>query len=249
MDFLATILLFLGGIAAGFINTLAGSGSVISLTIMNAMGLPLDIANSTNRIMILMQTSTGTARFHKQGKLKLRNHLGIILPAVAGSTIGACLAGNVSDIIFRRSVGVCMVLILGLLLFRPQRWLEGNSDRMHKPAGPVRMIAFFLIGLYAGYIQIGVGVILLSTLVLGEGLDLVRANAIKVFIILCCVTPALIIFLANGLIRWDAAIPLALGSTIGAWIATHEAAKRGAPFIRKLLIVIVIVSAVRYLFF
>ena len=247
MDFLFYILLFLGGIAAGFINTLAGSGSVISLAIMNLMGIPLDVANGTKRVAVLLQTAVGVSRFHKQGKLELRGHLGIVIPAIVGAILGAFLAGSVSDIIFRRSVGVCMLIVLGLLFVKPQRWLEGAQET--KQAGPMRILSFFLVGLYGGYIQVGVGVFLLTALVLGEGLDLVKSNAVKLFLALCFTVPALLIFLLNGLVRWDAAIPLALGSMIGAWIATHEAAKHGAPFIRKLLIVIVIASAVRYLFF
>lgn len=246
MDILFYLLLFAGGILAGFINTLAGSGSVVSLAIMNLMGLPLDVANGTKRVAILLQTAVGVSRFKKQGKLEIREHRGIILPAVLGAILGAVLAASVSEVIFRRSVGACMVLILGLLFFKPQRWLEGTEK---KQAGPVRMISFFLVGIYGGYIQVGVGVFLLTALVLGEGLDLVRGNAVKLFLALCFTAPALIIFLINGLVRWDVALPLAAGSMVGAWIATHEAAKHGAPFIRWLLIAVVSASAIRYLFF
>lgn len=249
MDVLIYPLLVLAGFAAGFINTLAGAGSVISLAVLNLAGLPLDMANGTKRVAILFQTLVGVNRFHKQGKLQVREHLGIILPAVAGSIVGAQLVEQVSDLMFRRSVGVCMAVVLFLLLFKPQRWIEGNMERLKKRAGPGRMIAFFLIGVYGGYIQVGVGVFMLSALVLVEGLDLIRANAIKLLLALCFTIPALLIFVMNGLVRWDLGIALAAGSMLGAWAATHEAAKRGAPFIRHLLIVVVIVAAVRYLFF
>jgi hypothetical protein len=222
---------------------------VISLAVLNLAGLPLDVANGTKRVAILFQTLVGVKRFQKQGKLEVREHLGIILPAVVGAIVGALLVEQVTDVVFRRSVGVCMVVVLGLLFFKPQRWIEGNVDRLKKRAGPGRMIAFFLIGVYGGYIQVGVGVFMLSALVLVEGLDLVRANAIKILLALCFTAPALLIFVMNDLVRWDLGLALAAGSMLGAWAATHEAAKRGAPFIRKLLIVVVIVAAVRYLFF
>jgi uncharacterized membrane protein YfcA len=249
MEFWIYPLLVLAGFAAGFINTLAGAGSVVSLAVLNLAGLPLDVANGTKRVAILFQTIVGVNRFKKQGKLQARDHLAIIIPAVVGAIVGALLVERVSDVVFRRSVGICMVLILGLLFFKPQRWIEGNLEQLKKKAGPGRMIAFFLIGIYGGYIQVGVGVFLLSALVLVEGLDLVRANAVKVLLALCFTVPALIIFLMNGLVRWDLGLALAAGSMLGAWAATHEAAKRGAPFIRHLLIVVVVVSAIRYLFF
>jgi uncharacterized membrane protein YfcA len=249
MNFWIYPLLVLTGFVAGFINTLAGAGSVISLAVLNLAGLPLDMANGTKRVAILFQTLVGVSRFKQQGQLEVREHLSIILPAVAGAILGALLVGQVTDLIFRRSVGLCMLGVLGLLFFKPQRWIEGNADRLKAHAGPGRRIAFFLIGVYGGYIQVGVGVFMLSALVLVEGLDLVRANAIKILLALCFTVPSLVIFMINGLVRWDLGLALAAGSMLGAWAATHEAAKRGAPFIRKLLIIVVIAAAVRYLFF
>lgn len=240
-------LLVLAGVAAGFINTLAGSGSVLTLAVLNLAGLPLDIANGTNRVGVLLQNVVAVDRFRKQKKLEIRPHLGIIIPAVAGGLIGAFVAGQVNAEILRRSIGVCMLLVLFLLFFKPERWIEGRPGI--KRAGPVQMIAFFLTGLYGGYVQIGVGVFLLAALVLAAGLDLVRGNAVKVLIAFSFTVPALVIFAMNGLVRWDLGLALAVGNALGAWIATHEAAKRGAKFIRWLLIVVVIVSAVRYLFF
>lgn len=249
MDVLIYPLLILAGFAAGFINTLAGAGSVITLFVLNLAGLPLPVANGTNRVAILLQTAIAVGRFKKQGKLAARPHLGVILPAVVGGILGALLAGQVSSLVLRRSIGLCMALTLIPLFLRPARWLEGSPEREAKGAGPAQMISFFLIGIYGGYVQLGVGVFLLTALVLVAGLDLVRGNAVKVLIALCYTVPVLLIFVMNDLVRWDMGLTLAAGNMLGAWAATHEAAKRGAPFIRWLLIVVVIVSSVRYLFF
>lgn len=242
-------LLVLAGFMAGFINTLAGAGSVISLAVLNLAGLPLDVANGTNRVAILLQTAVGVGRFRKQGKLEIRPHIGIILPAVAGGILGAVIAGQVSSEVLRRSIGLCMALTLIPLLLKPTRWLQGNPERENKKAGPVQMITFLLIGIYGGYVQLGVGVFLLSALVLAAGLDLVRGNAVKLLIAFCYIIPALAIFVMNDLVRWDIGLTLACGNMLGAWTATHEAAKRGAPFIRWLLIVVVVITSIRYLFF
>ncbi len=242
-------LLVLAGFAAGFINTLAGAGSVISLAVLNLAGLPLGVANGTNRIAILFQTALAVGRFKKQGKLQIRPHLGIILPAIVGGILGALLAGQVSGTVLRRSIGVCMALTLIPLFLNPTRWLEGNPEREKKGAGPVQMISFFLVGIYGGYVQLGVGVFLLTALVLAAGLDLVRGNAVKLLIAFCYTVPVLAIFVMNDLVRWDLGLTLAAGNMLGAWVATHEAARRGAPFIRWLLIVVVVIAATRYLFF
>jgi len=249
MDFYIYPLLVLAGFAAGFINTLAGAGSVITLAVLNLAGLPLTVANGTNRVAILCQTGLAVGRFRKQGKLSIRPHLGIILPAIIGGILGALIAGQVSSLVLRRSIGICMALTLVPLFLKPTRWLEGNAQRETKGAGPVQMISFFLIGIYGGYAQLGVGVFLLTALVLVAGLDLVRGNAVKLLIAFCYTIPALTIFVMNDLVRWDLGLTLAAGNMLGAWVATHEAAKHGAPFIRWLLIVVVIASSIRYLFF
>ncbi len=206
-------------------------------------------ANGTNRIAILFQTALAVGGFKKQGKLQIRLHLGIVLPAILGGVLGALIAGQVSGDVLRRSIGVCMVLMLIPLFLNPARWLEGNPEREKKGAGPVQMITFFLVGLYGGYVQLGVGVFLLTALVLVAGLDLVRGNAVKLLIVLCYTLPALAIFVMNDLVRWDLGLTLAAGNMLGAWVATHEAARHGTPFIRRLLIVVVIAAATRYLFF
>ncbi len=242
-------LLVLAGFMAGFVNTLAGAGSVVSLAVLNLAGLPLGVANGTNRVAILLQTALAVGRFKKQGKLEVRPHLGIILPAVVGGILGALIAGQVNAEMLRISIGVAMLVILALLFLKPKRWLEGNPEAGKKRAGPVRMLTFFLVGIYGGYIQIGVGVFLLTSLVMVAGFDLVRGNAVKLLIVLCYTVPALAVFVMNDLVRWDLGLTLAAGNMLGAWTATHEAAKHGAKFIRWLLIVVVIISAVRYLFF
>jgi len=222
---------------------------VISLAVLNLAGLPLGVANGTNRVATLCQTALAVGRFKKQGKLDVRPHVGVILPAVVGGMVGALIAGQVSGDILRRSIGFCMALTLIPLFLKPARWLYGNVEREREGAGPVRIISFFLMGVYGGYVQLGVGVFLLATLVLVGGLDLVRGNAVKLLIVLCYTVPALAIFVMNDLVRWDLGLTLAAGNMLGAWVATHEAAKRGAPFIRWLLIVVVAIAATRYLFF
>lgn len=249
MDVFIYPLLILAGFCAGFINTLAGSGSVVSLAALHLAGLPLDMANGTNRIAILLQNVVGVTRFRQQGRLEVREHIGIILPAVAGGIAGAFIAGQVNKEILRISIGLCMLLVLGLLFFKPKRWLEGQADKLHRRSGPVRMLSFFLVGLYGGYLQIGVGVFLLTALVMAAGFDLVRGNAVKLLIVLCYTVPALAVFVMNGLVRWDLGLTLAAGNMLGAWAATYEAARRGAPFIRWLLIAVTACSAIRYLFF
>ncbi len=247
MDYYIYPLIILAGFLTGFINTLAGAGSAVSLALMSFIGLPLDIANGTNRVAILMQNIIGVQGFHKAGLMDWRMGLWLALPAAMGSILGAWMASVMSAAHLQTAIGILMVMILVLLFVRPKRWLEGQKDMHGTRPTPAQFAIFFAIGIYGGFIQMGVGIFLLTGLVLGAGYDLVRANAVKVLIVLGFTIFALGIFIWSDLVRWDIGLILGLGNMLGAWVATRQAAKRGAPFVRWLLIVIVAYAALKYL--
>lgn len=231
------------GFACGFINTLAGSGSLITLPLLIFLGLPATVANGTNRVAILLQNIVGVSSFRQQKVLDLRGGLLLAIPAVVGSLIGAQIAVSLDEEIMRRVIGALMVVMLVVILVRPKRWLEGRGGETSRP-GWVKLTVFFLIGVYGGFIQAGVGIFLLAGLVLGAGYDLVRANAVKVLIILCFTVFALIVFVLNDQVRWSVGLILAVGNMLGAWVASRMAVKRGAGFVRWILIGVVAISAV-----
>jgi uncharacterized membrane protein YfcA len=235
------------GFVAGFINTLAGSGSAVTLPLLNAVGLPIDVANGTNRVAILFQNTVNTTAFHRKGLLDTRTGLWLAAPAVLGSVGGALVAGTIGRDQLRFAIGCVMLIVLATLFVKPKRWIEGAPDAGRKRPSVIQMLTFCLIGVYGGFVQIGVGVFLLVGLVLQVGFNLLRANAVKVFVVLCLTVPALAVFLYLGQVRWDIGLVLACGNMLGAWVATREAAKRGARFVRYLLIVVVSFAALKYL--
>lgn len=232
------------GFLCGFINTLAGSGSLVTLPLLIFLGLPANVANGTNRVAILLQNIVAVSSFHKQGALNLRKGLILTAPAIVGAVIGAQIAVNLDEEMMRKAIGVLMVVMLFVVIIRPKRWLQGRPGSEDSPAGPLQMLIFFGIGIYGGFIQAGVGIFLLAGLVLVSGFDLVRANAVKVLIILCFTAFALIVFVLNDQVRWFIGLILAIGNMTGAWVASRMAVKRGAGFVRWLLIGVIVVSAV-----
>ncbi|MCR4407681.1 MAG: sulfite exporter TauE/SafE family protein [Anaerolineae bacterium] len=235
------------GFAAGFINTLAGSGSLITLPLLIFLGLPANVANGTNRVGVLLQNVVGVSSFHRQKVLDWRGGLMLSAPAVVGSVLGAQIAVNLNETAMRRTIGVLMIVMLVTILVEPRRWLEGSPEAMRQRPGWMQMLIFFAIGIYGGFIQAGVGIFLLAGLVLGAGYDLVWANAVKVLIVLCFTLSALFVFQANGQIEWTIGLTLAVGNMLGAWTAARMAVKRGANFVRWLLIIVVLASACQLL--
>jgi hypothetical protein len=230
------------GFLCGFINTLAGSGSLITLPLLIFLGLPANVANGTNRVAILFQNVVGVSSFKKQGVLDVRGGIMLAIPAVIGAILGAQIAVNLDQETMRRVIGALMVIMLVVVLVRPKRWLEGRSgDQQNRW---LQVAIFFAIGVYGGFIQAGVGIFLLAGLVLGAGYDLVRANAVKVLIILAFTIFALVVFVINGQVRWSVGLILAVGNMLGAWVAAKMAVKRGAKFVRWLLIGVLVISAI-----
>ncbi|KAA3647750.1 MAG: sulfite exporter TauE/SafE family protein [Chloroflexi bacterium] len=235
------------GFVAGFINTLAGSGSVVTLPLLIFVGLPATVANGTNRVAILLQNVVGVSSFRRENMLDTRGALILGIPAVVGSIIGANIAANLNEEVLQTVIGVIMVIMLFVILVRPKRWLEGELTHLEGWPSWWQWLLFFAIGMYGGFIQAGVGVFLLAGLVLGAGYDLVRANAVKVGIVLLFTIFALAVFVLNDQVNWFIGFVLAIGNMLGAWVATKVAVDKGAIWVRRLLIVVVIFSAARFL--
>lgn len=235
------------GLAAGFINVLAGNGSLISLPALIFAGLPPGVANATNRVSIVFQNLVGGTSFYRQGKLDVRGALALSIPMVIGSAAGALLAVDIDDQVFQRVLAVAMIAMLILMLVKPERWITGKPGTVDNRLTLPRIIIFFAIGVYGGFLQAGVGIFLLVALVLELGYDVVRANAVKVVVTLASALVSLAIFSANLKVNWTAGLVLATGSMLGAWLATRVAANRGAAWVRWFVIVVVAVSAAQLL--
>jgi len=232
------------GFAAGFINTLAGSGSLITLPLLIFCGLPANVANGTNRVAILLQNVVGVSSFRQQRMLSFRRGLILAAPAALGAILGAQIAADLDEQLMRQVVGGLMVIMLVVVIMRPRRWLEVRESAEGERTTLLQLLTFFAIGVYGGFIQAGVGIFLLAGLVLSAGFDLVRANAVKVLIVLAFTVFALAVFVYNDQVNWLVGLVLAAGNMLGAWVASRMAVKRGAKFVRYLLIGVLVVSAV-----
>ena len=233
------------GMACGFINVLAGSGSLITLPLLIFLGLPANVANGTNRIAILFQNLVAVRGFHQKGVLDGKRGLFLVVPALLGALLGARLALGLDERMMRLVIGVIMVLMFFVILLKPTRWLKGQELAMSQRPGLKEYLVFFAIGAYGGFIQAGVGIFLLGGLVLVSGYDLVKANAVKVLVVLGFTPIALLVFLLADQVHLWIGLLLALGSMTGAWLATHLAVKSGAPFVRKVLLCVVAVSSAK----
>lgn len=244
MEWYHYILVVAVGIVAGIINTLAAGGSLLTLPVLMALGLPPNMANGTNRIAIFLQNVVGVGRFHKEKVMDFPSGFKVGLPAALGAIAGAFIAVNLNDEAMKLAIAGVMILVFFLMLLKPNRWI--NSHEEHPPIPYwLQVIIFFFVGVYGGFIQAGVGFFLLTSLVLASGYELLKANALKLFVILLYTPLAIVIFFIHGDVNLWMGLVLAVGNMTGAWIGTRMAVKRGAKFIRYFVLVAIIVAATK----
>ncbi len=243
METFEIILLIVAGIFVGFINTLAGGGSIISLSILMLLGLPAGVANGTNRIGILFQNIAGVASFKQQKVLETKKGLILAIPAVIGSLIGAWIAVDLNEDAFEKAIGVIMLLMMIFMLVNPQKYLYGRKELIEKKITFWQVLLFFGIGIYGGFIQLGIGYFLIAGIVFGLGYDLVKTNAIKVLIVLIYTPFTLIIFIINDQVNWAYGLTLTIGTFLGALIASRLAVKKGVNFVRWVIIFVILLTS------
>jgi len=236
------VLALLGtGLAAGFINATAGGGSMLSLPLLMFLGLPANVANGTNRVAILFQNVVGVSTFRQKKVLDLSADFRLVLPALAGSVIGALVAVEMNVLLLEKVIAGLMVVMLLMVVLKPGAWVAEHAKDSRPRPTLLQYILFFFIGLYGGFIQMGVGFFLLAGLVLGCGHNLVKANAIKLYIVLVYTIFTIGIFMYYNQINWLAGLILAVGNMAGAWLGVHFAVKGGAKYVRYVLILALII--------
>jgi uncharacterized protein len=245
LNFWMLALVVLIGIIVGFINTLAGSGSFLSIPFLMFLGLPANVANGTNRIGVLVQSLVAVGTFKRSKVFEWKDGLWLSIPAVIGSVVGAQLALNINEEAMERVIGGLLILMFFLVLYKPERWIKQKAGEVQAKPGILQLVIFFMIGMYGGFIQAGVGFFLLAGLVLGAGFDLVRANAVKVLIVLLYTPFALFVFVYHAHIDLKVGVFLAAGNMIGAYIASRYAIKWGNKFIWYVLLISILGSALK----
>jgi hypothetical protein len=241
------IIVYFSGVAAGFLNIMGGGGSMITVPVLIFLGLPPVIANGTNRIAVMVEALSGTLTFRSKGYFFPQMALTLAVPAVLGSVIGTMMAVNISDEMFNRVLGVIMLIVLLLIIIRPEKKFLKDLEilKLEGKRKLIAMVAFFFIGVYGGFIQIGVGFFMIVSLALLTGMDLIKINALKTMIVVFYTAVALILFVANTGVEWRIGLVLALGNGTGAFLGSHFAIRSGERLIRIVLTVTVLVMTAK----
>lgn len=241
-------LLFLLGITVGFFNTIAGGGSLLTLPMLIFMGLPPVVANATNRVGILCQNISANVGFYKKGVRDYDLSMPLGIAALIGAFIGAQFALKIPAALFNKILAGVMIMVSTIILIDPMKRFYKGEANLSKQRRIISFITYFFIGIYGGFIQAGIGFLTIASLSIIHGLDLVRCNAIKVMVALFYAGISVAVFAFAGVIYWKYAIVLAAGTSIGGGISSRMSVTKGHAWIKKMLVPIIIIMAIRLLF-
>ena len=236
------LLTMLTGLVAGFLNVTAGGGTILTLPILNFIGLDLGVANATNRVSILFQNLSAIRHYHQNGKIDWREAATYIFPAIAGAILGTLSAVYMPPRVFRIIAAISIFSMGILLVAKPKMWDAPQGEPLSLPK---RIAALFLVGIYGGFLQAGVGFLLIWAISGGCKKNLREANVLKITIVAFYTMASLALFASFGMVNWTAAFALALGSAIGGNAGARFNLKANDRVIRWILTGVVLISSIK----
>lgn len=243
MNTVFTLLLtMLTGLVAGFLNVTAGGGTILTLPILNFIGLDLGVANATNRVSILFQNLSAIRHYHQNGKIDWKEAAAYIVPATAGAVLGTLSAVYMPPRAFHLIAAISIFSMGILLAAKPKMWDAPQGEPLSPPK---RTAALFLVGIYGGFLQAGVGFLLIWAISGGCKKNLREANVLKITIVAFYTMASLALFASFGMVNWTAAFALAFGSVIGGNAGARFNLKANDRVIRWILTGVVLISSIK----
>ncbi|HSC35160.1 MAG TPA: sulfite exporter TauE/SafE family protein [Thermodesulfobacteriota bacterium] len=242
-EYLDVLILFGVGLLAGVINVMAGGGSSLTLPALIFIGLDSSLANGTNRIGILLQSITATLTYRKAKISEIEKSVKLSLLTLPGAVLGALVSLKLSNEWFDRILGLVMIGIIVSMLIPQKFEVITNGEKKSWLIYPVMLG----IGFYGGFIQVGVGFLIMAAFYHLLNMDLIRVNMHKVFVTMLFTVPALIIFIWTGNVDWVLGLCLAAGNALGGWWAVRFSIKGGERIIRYVMVLAIFIIALKLL--
>jgi uncharacterized membrane protein YfcA len=234
----------LTGFLAAFLNTVGGGGSLFSVPILTFMGLPITAANATSRVALLFQNGFAVGGFRSKGiKLPWPYSLYLGLSSLGGGLIGSLLASRVADKVFNNIFVAVMFLSVILIVWDPFK--SKGVEKLDFKSQLIGSICFFFIGIYGGFVQAGIGFLVIAVLSVVNNLSLVKSNYVKVFAAIVYTAVSVAVFAYEGKIIWLTGFVLAIGHALGGWYASRWSVDKGEIWIKRVMIVSIIGMALK----
>ncbi|KOG28799.1 membrane protein [Streptomyces viridochromogenes] len=248
MSIWEALAVFAAGIGAGTINTIVGSGTLITFPVLLATGLPPITANVSNALGLVPGSVSGAIGYRRELKGQKARIIRLGGVALLGGLIGAILLLALPSKAFDAIVPVLIGLALVLVLFQPRisaavkRRREQTGTEAHPDGGPVLLVGLFLASMYGGYFGAAQGVLYLSLMGLLLHDSLQRINAVKNILGALVNGIAAVFFLFVADFDWTAVLLIAVGSTLGGQIGAKVGRRLPPSVLRGVIIVVGVVA-------
>jgi len=249
MSFWEAVLVVAAGFAAGAINTIVGSGSLVTFPTLLALGYPPVTANVSNTVGVVFGSISGAVGYRRELVGQRRRLLVLGAASLIGGVTGAVLLLTLPSSVFDAVVPMLILFACALVVLQPRlsRFVSERRTRTVEHGGVVLWVLILFTGVYGGYFGAAQGVILLSLLGVFIAEHLQRLNAVKNVLAAIANSVAAIVFIFSASVAWDAALLIAVGSIVGGQVGAHIGRRLPQVWLRALIVVIGVVAAVRLL--
>jgi uncharacterized protein len=252
MTWLQQVAIFAAGIAAGGINTIVGSGTLITFPTLLAFGLPPVTANVSNTIGLVPGSVSGVIGYRRELQGQRSRLLKLGTASLLGGITGAILLLTMPAAAFKAIVPVLIIVALILVVVQPRlaAWVrERRADGASAPehGGPILLIAVFATGIYGGYFGAAQGVLLIGLLGVFVHEDIQRLNGVKNVLALIVNGVSAVIFILIAEVDWQVVALIAAGSIIGGQLGAKVGRKLPPNVLRGVIVVVGTVAVIRLL--
>lgn len=243
MEYHIIILLSLVGFTAGFIDSIAGGGGLLTIPAFIIAGVPPKIALGTNKFQATLGTSISTGNFIHKGKVSLKIVTSGILFALVGSFIGSKVIISLNPDIVGKII--VFLLPLGIIATLTPRKVTIESQILSKTDIFIKVpVICLIIGFYDGFFGPGTGSFLALSFYVFMKLNLIEATAnAKVFNFLSNLG-ALAAFISSGKVLYSLGLPMALCNMAGNYLGSHLVLKKGSKVIRIFLLIVLAILSI-----
>ncbi len=248
MSVLEALAVLAAGLAAGTVNTIVGSGTLITFPVLLAIGYPPVLANVTNTVGLTPGSLSGSYGYRRELSGQRRRLVGLGAASVVGGAVGALLLLNLPEEAFQAVVPVLIALACVLVVLQP-RLASRLAHREHAAThgGVPLHVGVFGSGIYGGYFGAAQGVLLIGLMGLFLDEDLQRINAAKNVLAGLVNAVAALIFVAVAEVAWSAAALIAVGSVVGGQLGAMIGRRVPGTALRVLVVIVGVIAIVKIL--
>ncbi len=240
------LMLFLIGVFSSFVGSLVGGGGLISIPLLNLVGLPLNVAIATDRLSSIGQASS-IYKYHKSNKIIYKNIVLLSVISLIGAIIGSKILLSLDKDILVKTLGVIFIVFLAVLLTKKDIGYKlVKTSKFKKVIG---FFLYFLVAIYAGFFGAGTGILATLVFIFLFGYSYINSNATYSILWLIIAVFSSILFAFEGIINYQYALVVFVGSVIGGHLGASTAIKKGEKFVRVLFFLLIIVFTIKFLFF